>query len=33
MVNAKTDGTATYGSARLDVADAYPNAPMNVGFS
>ncbi len=33
LVDGKSDGMATYGSARQDVANAYPHAPLNVGFS
>lgn len=33
MVDGNVDGKAIYGSARQDVADAYPHAPVNVGYS
>lgn len=33
MVDGIVNGTANYGSSRQDVADAYPHASANVGFS
>ena len=33
LVDGTVDGTANYGSSRQDVADAYPHASANVGFS
>ena len=33
LVDGTVDGTASYGSSRQDVADAYPHASANVGFS
>jgi hypothetical protein len=33
LVDGTVDGTASYGSARPDVATGYPNVPVNIGFS
>jgi Big-like domain-containing protein len=33
LVDGTLDGSASYGSARPDVADAWPHAPANIGFS
>jgi hypothetical protein len=33
LVDGQLDGTASYGSARPDVAQTYPNAPANIGYS
>lgn len=33
MVDGIVNGTANYGSSRPDVADVFPHAPVNVGFS
>ena len=33
LVDGVADGIASYGSPRPDVADTYPNAPTNIGYS